>query len=488
MSSLNRARELEDGLPGNKNKMNTFTQEIDLESGLCALNTYEDHIPDLSVEDLVTPAQYPAHNAERLAIPCPNNNENSTTNKSPQLLKGPSHLPAPRFAVSIRTPGTQHNSNESCLARRALHALASGERLTSEAIEGVLSSWLSSPSVRIESAQRLDFNESRRELPRSISNITIPINHAEIHWALAVVDLRQQTISHFVSVKNTGVGSDTVRRRIAKLNLRSPLYSGSNAWAVENVPSSTQQNGVDCGVYVITNAIFSMLRISQPPFPVHAELWRMVLAWFIEQNLLTNDSIGADENPALFLCVRRLLTDAKNLTEPKLLEESLPVVLQHLEGIISQFDRAFDDSEMAWRAAHKDVVTLLQEQSESIETAGRLQPFLEKAHETTQTRLSEAKALEARKQSMFAVRGKVSGLQKDIERAKREVLHRLITLITSNLGALDKSDRTSGRNMTDADRFSSQSWLLLRTLRSNANATFTDHKALYYLIVPRNVG
>jgi hypothetical protein len=102
----------------------------------------------------------------------------------------------------------------------------------------------------------------RKENLLEMETILIPICQNN-HWTLAVVFPARRVVSHIDSLGHNGAGRPAVTIKIldwVKTTLQEKFVE--EEWQMKNIKAPRQQNGYDCGVFTISNAICMALSIS----------------------------------------------------------------------------------------------------------------------------------------------------------------------------------------------------------------------------------
>jgi hypothetical protein len=139
----------------------------------------------------------------------------------------------------------------------------------------------------------------------SVERLFVPINE-ELHWTLLVVSPKDQTIEYFDSLGGTGARHIKNIKAWLKVELKDAFVESE--WRVLNSRSSLQQNGIDCGVFAVTNAKMIVLGVNPLAFnPKDATLQRRrILAELLnggfhgdfEPNIVFKDKLNDSVSPS----------------------------------------------------------------------------------------------------------------------------------------------------------------------------------------------
>ena len=185
-----------------------------------------------------------------------------------------------RAQASLRLCGQDTSSdsdmNASEIRRTALLSLQPGKQLSSTAIYEVLSCvkpadcyvfdplfFKSQPVFRFSSGFHIE---------DTITRILLPIHDSQRkHWYLAVLTISDSTIKIYdsMSCKEQSLSQSTHLERFAK------SVKPQQPWTVRPAECPQQDNGYDCGIYVIVNALQIMAQGSLPAV-YDCATWRLL--------------------------------------------------------------------------------------------------------------------------------------------------------------------------------------------------------------------
>ncbi|TDZ19144.1 Sentrin-specific protease 1 [Colletotrichum orbiculare MAFF 240422] len=150
-------------------------------------------------------------------------------------------------------------------------SVAAGHRKT-EVIEPLLVTSLNPTAARSVTAMLTDEHPPERLL--------LPV-HLQNHWILAVVCLSTRRVELFDSMPTR---SNREEARDVFLRFASTYLGNTHTaegWQIDVVTSAEQDNDYDCGVFVLVNAAYAVVK-RPPPSSISSSLWRQAFAFLAE--------------------------------------------------------------------------------------------------------------------------------------------------------------------------------------------------------------
>lgn len=201
----------------------------------------------------------------------------------------------------------------------------------------------------------------------------IPV-HTEYHWSLIAIDIVDQTFLHFDSLPSVGL-QDLAKKAmpvIVKYLVRGPDQSSldESRWTFKPMPSASQGNTYDCGVFVMINALRYLRSDVKPPsMAIDADLWRLVFQSLIGGEAFISSASGEGQVQAT---TTPSITDsmpAKSFSQVVEAErQQREAGTTTLQNLLTEKQQALAAAKIAVQQA-RSIITVLEAELDSVQTS-----------------------------------------------------------------------------------------------------------------------